>query len=476
MKESVLEKKRPSFAYSVLLLITLAIMLVVGLTILKAPLAVVMFVAWLVVDAFAIKLGYSYKELEHIGIKQVGKSLQSVVIMLAVGVLISSWIAAGTVPTIIYYGLKIINPKYYLATTLIICAIVSMFTGTSWGTIGTVGVALLGIGISMGINPGMIAGALISGSWFGDKLSPLSDTTNFQSGVMGVPLITHVKHMLYTTVPAVIISLIIFFILGSGQTVNADINSIKAVGDSLEKFFIISPITLIPLIVVVVLLVKQRPASQSILIGGVLGMILAIFYQKFDASLVLNSALKGFSYDFNDEFLNTLLNRGGMDSMTRTIQALIFTTALGGMIRDMDILNVIIEPIGEKLNSTFSLILSAMFVAYLSIALTGSHMFAAIMVQSTMLDLFKNKKLKPENASRICEDCGTLGVTLIPYGVTAMFIVDTLGISFASFMPFVFFCYLSPLFNLVAAITGIGIARYTDEELLELENLEMKEV
>ena len=387
MKESVLEKKRPSFAYSVLLLITLAIMLVVGLTILKAPLAVVMFVAWLVVDAFAIKLGYSYKELEHIGIKQVGKSLQSVVIMLAVGVLISSWIAAGTVPTIIYYGLKIINPKYYLATTLIICAIVSMFTGTSWGTIGTVGVALLGIGISMGINPGMIAGALISGSWFGDKLSPLSDTTNFQSGVMGVPLITHVKHMLYTTVPAVIISLIIFFILGSGQTVNADINSIKAVGDSLEKFFIISPITLIPLIVVVVLLVKQRPASQSILIGGVLGMILAIFYQKFDASLVLNSALKGFSYDFNDEFLNTLLNRGGMDSMTRTIQALIFTTALGGMIRDMDILNVIIEPIGEKLNSTFSLILSAMFVAYLSIALTGSHMFAAIMVQSTMLDL-----------------------------------------------------------------------------------------
>ena len=217
MDDSVLMKKRPSFGYSVLLLVTLAAMLILGLTILKAPLAVVMFLAWLVVNLFAIKLAYTYKELEKIGIKQVGKSLQSVVIMLAVGVLISSWIASGTVPTIIYYGLKIINPKYYLATTLIICAIVSMFTGTSWGTIGTVGVALLGIGISMGINPGMVAGALISGSWFGDKLSPLSDTTNFQSGVMGVPLMTHVKHMLYTTVPAFIISLILFLILGSGK-------------------------------------------------------------------------------------------------------------------------------------------------------------------------------------------------------------------------------------------------------------------
>ena len=232
-------------------------------------------------------------------------------------------------------------------------------------------------------------------------------------------------------------------------------------------FYKINPITLIPLIVVVILLIKQRPASQSILIGGVLGMILAVFYQNFNITLVLRSALTGFKFNFDDKFLNTLLNRGGMDSMTRTIQALIFTTGIGGMMRDMDILKVIVEPIGKKLKSTFSLISSAMFVAYLSIALTGSHMFASIMVQSTMLDLFKKKKLKPENASRITEDCGTLGVTLIPYGVTAMFIVDTLGIPFTAFVPFVFFCFLSPLFNLVCALTGIGIAKYTDKEMEE---------
>ena len=460
-------KKKPSFWYAVLMLFCLAAMLVIGLTMLKAPLAVVMFLAWLVINLFAMKLGYTYKELETIGIRQVGKSLQAVVIMLAVGILISSWIASGTVPTIIYYGLKIISPKFYLATTLIICAIVSMFTGTSWGTIGTVGVALLGVGISMGINPGMIAGALISGSWFGDKLSPLSDTTNFQSGIMGVPLMTHVKHMLYTTVPAFLLTLVLFLILGHGIGVSVDIGVIQDVEDKLSRFYKINPITLIPLIVVVILLIKQRPASQSILIGGVLGMILAVFYQNFNITLVLRSALTGFKFNFDDKFLNTLLNRGGMDSMTRTIQALIFTTGIGGMMRDMDILKVIVEPIGKKLKSTFSLISSAMFVAYLSIALTGSHMFASIMVQSTMLDLFKKKKLKPENASRITEDCGTLGVTLIPYGVTAMFIVDTLGIPFTAFVPFVFFCFLSPLFNLVCALTGIGIAKYTDKEMEE---------
>lgn len=468
MGNAITSKKAPSCGYAVMMLLTLSVLLVVGMTVFRAPLAVIMFLMWLVVNLFALKLGYTYAELETIGIRQVGKSMQSVVIMLAVGVLISSLIASGTVPTIIYYGLKIINPKFYLATTLIICALVSMFTGTSWGTIGTVGVALLGVGISMGINPGLVAGALISGSWFGDKLSPLSDTTNFQSSIMGVPLMTHVKHLLYTTVPAFILSLILFLIFGHGLNVHADIGAIEQVESQLSSFYKIHPITLMPLIVVVVLLIQQRSASQSILIGSILGMFLAVFYQNFDTKLVLKSALTGFKYQFNNTFLNTLLNRGGMDSMTRTIQALIFTTGIGGMMREMDILKVIIEPIGKRLKSVFSLISSAMFVAYLSIALTGSHMFASIMVQSTMLDLFKKKKLKPENASRITEDCCTLGVTLIPYGVTALFIVDTLGIPFSTFVPFVFFCYLSPLFNFVCALTGIGIAKYTDEEIEKL--------
>lgn len=466
---NVKTKKKPEFGYAVLLLLVLAAILVCGLSVIKAPLAVIMFISWLVVNLFAIRLGYTYSELEKIAITQVGHSLQSVVIMLAVGMLISSWIASGTVPTIIYYGLQIINPDYYLVTTLVICAIVSMFTGTSWGTIGTVGVALLGIGISLGIHPGMIAGALISGSWFGDKLSPLSDTTNFQSGVMGVPLMTHVKHMLYTTVPAFIVSAILFFILGKGNVQSFNDSVILEITSKLSTFFKINLLTLVPLVVVIILLIKQRPASQSILIGALLGMAIAIFYQGFDVKMVIGSGLTGFKYEFNDDFFNKLLNRGGMDSMTRTIQALIFTTGLGGMLREMDILKVIIDPLSHKIKSTFALIASGIFITYLSIALTGSHMFAAIMVQSAMLDLYKKNGLKPENASRITEDCGTLGVTLIPYGVTALFIVDTLGIDFGTFFPYVFFCFLCPVFNLLCGLTGIGIARYTEEEMKEMD-------
>lgn len=464
-----LPKKEPSFAYASLVLVTIAIIMVCGIRIFQAPLAVVMFLSWLIVNFFAHFLGYTYPELETIAIDTIRNSIQAVIIMLGVGVLISAWIAAGTVPTIIYYGLSLINPSYFLVATLLICALTSMFTGTSWGTIGTVGIALLGIGNGMGIHPGMIAGALISGSWFGDKLSPLSDTTNFASSVMGVPLMTHVKHMLYTTVPALVVSAILFLILGFGAgTANVNTDSISTIQAGLQANYHIGLISLIPMIVVITLLLMRRPASQSILIGGALGILFAIFYQGFDTSMVLKAALTGFDYDFNNDFLSKLLNRGGMDSMTRTIQALIFTTGMGGMLREMRILNVLVGKISHKINSTFSSIATGSFVSYLSIALTGSHMFAAIMVQSTVLDLFKKNGLKPENASRICEDCGTLGVTLIPYGVTALFIVDTLNISFSQYVPYAFLCYLCPIFGLLCGLTGFGIARYSEEEMLKL--------
>ena len=470
MDQNLDVKKTPSLRFSLILLFIIGTFMVVGIRVFKAPLAVVMFLAWLIINAFAHLLGYTYTELEKIAINTISNSLQAVIIMLGVGVLISSWIAAGTVPTIIDYGLEIINPKFFLFTSLIICAITSLFTGTSWGTIGTVGIALLGIGNGMGVNPGMTAGAIISGAWFGDKLSPLSDTTNFASSVMGVPLMTHIKSMLYSSVPTFIATAIIFLVLGFGDGTSAvstdAINNIQA---GLNANFKLGLIPLIPMVVVITLLLKQRPPAQSILIGGALGMLIAIAYQGMDISMVLQAALTGFDYEFSDEFLTTLLNRGGMDSMTRTIQALIFTTGMGGMLREMRILNVIVDKISHKIKSAFQSILAAMLVSYSSIALTGSHMFAAIMVESTCKDLFKRNGLKPQNASRICEDCGTLGVTLIPYGVTALFIVDTLGIAFTEYVPYAFFCYLSPVFTLILALTGFGIFKYSESEMKVME-------
>ncbi|QSX06761.1 Na+/H+ antiporter NhaC [Sedimentibacter sp. zth1] len=462
------EKKTPSFAFSLMTLLALATFLIVMIRAFGAPLNVAMFIAWIFISLLSIKLGFTYRELENVALDTIRRSLSSVVIMLAVGALIGVFIAAGTVPTIIFYGMKIISAKYYLVTTLLLCAIVSMFTGTSWGTIGTVGVALLGIGEGLGIPLGMIAGAIISGSWFGDKLSPLSDTTNFAAGVMGIDVMVHVKHMLYSTIPALITSAIIFLFLGfriSGA--EADFTLMNQISDGLAANFHIGLITLVPMIIVVTMLLRKQSAVVSILSGVIAAIFIAIFYQGLDPKTVLTSFMKGYNQPFEQAYLCKLLNRGGMNCMNSTVQAVIFTTGIGGMIREIGIIKVLVSKFSSKIKTVGGLVASAIGVSYLSIGITGSHCFSAIMVQSTMLDLYRQRGLKPENLSRICEDCGTIGVTIIPWGVTAIFIINTLNIPFATYFPFAFFCFLCPIFSLLCGITGIGMAKYTDEEMQE---------
>ncbi|MEF9992207.1 MAG: Na+/H+ antiporter NhaC [Romboutsia sp.] len=464
------EKQIPSFSYSLFTLLSLAVFMVLGIRVFGAHLNVTMFIAWMLINVLALKLGYTYSDLETKALDTIRNSLQAVVIMLAVGALIGVWIASGTVPTIIFYGMKIINAKYFLVTSLLLCAIVSMCTGTSWGTMGTVGVALLGVGTGLGVPAGMTAGAIISGSWFGDKLSPLSDTTNFAAGVMNVNVMTHVKHMLYTTVPSLIVSAILFLFLGFKVSGTADFTLIEQISLGLDENFKLGIVTLLPMVVVIAMLLQKKSPAQSILSGVICGIIIAIFYQGFEPALVFDSFYKGFNKEFELEFLSTLLNRGGMNSMNSTVQAVIFTSGVGGMIREIGIINVLVSTFAQKIKTTAGLVASAMSISYLSIGLTGSHTFSAIMVQSTMKDLFKLKGLKPENVSRICEDCGTLGVTIIPWGVTAVFIMNTLNIGYAEYLPYAFLCYLCPLFSLLCGITGIGMAKYTKEEIeLELE-------
>lgn len=468
--DTMCKKKEPSFGYALFMLLSMAAFLVIVMMVYGAPLNVAMFLAWMLIAIFGYKLGYTYTELQTIGLDAARGSLVSVVIMLGVGALISTFIAAGTVPTIIFYGMQIISIKYYLVTAVLLCAIVSMFTGTSWGTMGTVGVALLGIGEGLGIPLGMIAGAIISGSWFGDKLSPLSDTTNFAAGVFGLDVMVHVKHMLYTTIPALIVTALLFLFLGFNiSATQADFTLMNTISTGLANHFKLGIIPLIPMFVVITLLLMKKPAVVSILSGVILAILIAIWYQGCEPSSVLKSFMTGYSFKFEHPYLNKLLNRGGMNTMNSTVQAIIFTTGIGGMIREMGIVSTIVAKFSHKINSVVALIASAIGVSYLSIGLTGSHCFSAIMVQSTMTDLYRQKGLKPENLSRICEDCGTIGVTIIPWGVTAIFIVSTLGVPFEQYFPYAFFCFLCPIFSILCGLTGIGIARYTPEEMTEFK-------
>ena len=393
-------KKVPSVGYAALMMISFAAFLIIGLLVFGAPLQTVVFLAWLLMNALSLPLGY---------------------------------------------------------------------TGTSWGTMGTVGIALLGVGTGLGIPVGMTAGAIISGSWFGDKLSPLSDTTNFAAAVMGIDVVKHAKHMCYTTIPALVASAVVFLFLGNSvaQTQGVSLEGIEEISTALQANFKVGLIPLIPMAVVIIMLLMQRAPAQSILIGVVTAIFIAVLYQGEDAGFVLKAFYSGYNKTFDQPFLTTLLNRGGMTCMNPTIQALIFTTGIGGMIREMGLVKILFTTIAGKIKSTLGLVATSMCISYASVAATGSHMFAAIMVQSTMLDLFKAKGLKPENVSRICEDCGTIGVTLIPYGVTATFIISTLGVSFAEYVPYAVFCFFCPLMSLICGATGFGMARYKEGEAVE---------
>ncbi|MCG8482401.1 MAG: Na+/H+ antiporter NhaC, partial [Clostridia bacterium] len=420
-------KKKPTLGYSILVLVTLIAFLAIGMAGFKIKLQVMMFLSWVLMGAFAVKLGISYNELENGAFDMLRKAMQALALMAAVGLLIGSWIAAGTVPTLIYAGLKVISPKFFLVTTLIFCSFVSLATGSSWGTMGTAGLATMGIGAGLGIPAGMTAGAVISGAYFGDKMSPLSDSTNLAAAVSGTDLFTHIKQMLYTTVPSYIISMIIFLILGFKYGVDEmDYSQVSEITTSLNQLFNIGIIPLIPALIVLGLLIKGKSPVLSILIGGIAGAVVAILYQGVDISTAFGVLWGGYHGDFGSVFLNKLLNRGGITGMLGVVALMIFALGLGGMVRVLGIMETILEAIANKIKSVRSLVASTLIVSYISSIISGSMAFAAVMTATLMGPLFEERKLKPENLSRIIEDAGTLGAPLIPWSTNGIFTMSML--------------------------------------------------
>ena len=467
--ESKKEFKTPSLGYSAFVLAALAISTFVQFKILGASLNVTMFLNWLLMTLLAIPLGFTYDDLEKKAAENLAGVLTTLFIMYAIGCLAGSWMASGTVPAIIYYGMDLMNAKFFLPTSLVLCSIVSVATGTSWGTLGTMGIALLGIGTGLGIPAGMTAGAAICGAWFGDKISPLSDTTNFTAGIVGTKLATHVKHMMYTTGPAYLATLVIFTVLGlrTAETSNLDTSLILETQQGIADTFHLGFPVLIPVLAVLVMLLLRMNATLSLLVGAFAGSLVAILYQGSTTALAFNCLYNGFKGTFESEFLTSLLNRGGITSMLSTTMTVIFCVGIGGMMKAMGVIQVLVSYLTKLLHTTFSLVLISEVIAYLAQMLSGSHYFSDVILNSTMLDIYKEKGLKPENLSRVMEDCNTIGGTMIPWSSTGLYIVGTLGVAFTEYFPFVFLCYLTPIMGLICAATGWGIARYKEGELHE---------
>ncbi|WP_270941764.1 Na+/H+ antiporter NhaC [Romboutsia lituseburensis] len=469
-----IEKRKPTFKFAALVMIAIISLTTVGMVVFKASITVMFLLSWLIVVPAAMKLGYTNSEIEDLGF-EVGKgAFQSNLIVLSVGVLIAAWIAAGTIPTIVYSGLTIITPKYFLVTTLIVCSLTSIATGTSWGTLGTSGIALMSIGTSMGVPAGLTAGAIISGAFFGDKISPLSDSTNLSAAVCKTDVITHIKHMTLSTTPSYIICVILYTVMGFKYANNTiDYNQINQVMEVLNANFNIGFVAVIPIIFLFILLLLQKPSIVSILASAVVGAVIAFVQEGAGIDKLLDYMLNGFSIETGLTYTDQLLNRGGIMSMAETVLLVFVVFVIAGILQKTGFLEVLLEPMLSKIGKSRTKLIGTTFVAsYLANAFSSSMMFTSVFVGTIMSPLYKQFKLKPENLSRIIQDTATLGAPLIPWNSNAIFCSQTLGVSPFEFIPYCFLSWITPVVTFIYGVTGFTMTTYTDEEFDMIEQPE----
>ncbi|MCY1569397.1 Na+/H+ antiporter NhaC [Staphylococcus pettenkoferi] len=417
--------------------------------------------------------GYDFEEVEEMMYKGIRHALPAIVIIMLVGLVIGSWIGGGVVATMIYYGLRLINPTYFLVVVIILCSIVALAIGSSWSTMATVGVACMGIGISMGISSGMVAGAVICGSYFGDKMSPLSDTTNLASGLTEVPLFEHIKHMFYTTIPAIVITLIVYFFIGLRYG-NRNFNSgkIDQILNTMNDNFTITPWLLLVPAIVIILVVLKVPAIPAICAGVILGFFSQIFIQGDSLTDALTALQTGYSIHTDNHMVNELFNRGGLEDMFYTISLTLVAMTFGGVLEYSGMLAALINVILKFAKRTGSLIASVI-VSCIGTNFTCSEQYISIIVPSRMFaDAFKLKKLHAKNLSRALEDGGTLTSVFVPWNTCGVFIATTLGVSAGTYAPFAILNYIVPVISIIYGYTGFKIVKDKTAKVENPEGLE----
>ncbi|MCP4748995.1 MAG: Na+/H+ antiporter NhaC [Desulfobacteraceae bacterium] len=427
----------------------------------------------LVAALIGLKAGFSWKEIEQSMLNGIANSLQAIVILAIIGILIGVWIMAGVVPTLLFYGLKILHPKIFLPATVLICAITSLATGTSWGTSGTIGIALIGIGSGLGFPLPLVAGAVLSGAYFGDKMSPLSDTTNLAPAMAGTDLYTHIRHMTYTTAVSFGLTMIIEFVIGlfyNGGTVNTQsVNSIIA---GLEAQFTISPILLLPALIVLFLALKKISAIPGITIGIITAAILGAILQNNSLSDIISAAYSGYVSETGVKAVDSLITKGGFSSMMYTISLILCAMMFGGIMEGTNQLRAIVNKLLEKSKSTGSLFAATIFTAVASNLVLCDQYMSIVMTGKMYAQSFKDRGLHPKNLSRAIEDGATVTANLVPWNSGGAYQSATLGVPTIAYLPFNFFCWLSPIVSLIFGIFNITIERVEESNEENLQNSE----
>jgi len=426
----------------------------------------------------AFCIGIKWKEIQDGIIKNIGIATPSIIILLLIGALAGTWMVSGVVPAMIYYGLEFLSPKFFLMLSVVICAIVSVVSGSSWSTIATIGVALLGIGNAMGFNPALVAGAVISGAYFGDKVSPLSDTTNLAPAMANVDLFVHIRYMMFTTVPSIVITLILFLIIGFTNNNTLEAESILQVQEAIKEHFTITPWLFLVPVLLFMLISKKVPAIPAIFAGTIIGGIFAVIFQSdiiyqlsestsyLQASydVVVKSIFTSTSIPVSNENIQDLLSTNGMAGMLNTIWLILTAMVFSGVLEASGILKKITASMLKAVNSTGSLVTTTVAsCGFLNV--TASDQYISIVVTGRMFsESYRKRNLKPEVLSRTLEDAGTVTSVLVPWNTCGAAQAGALGVATAAFAPFCFFNILSPIVTITMAYLNIKIRKIDKKE------------
>jgi len=469
--------KAPSLVDALIPIVSLVIML--GMSVYffgdnssYGPNQIVLMICAAIVILIGIKNGHRWKSIEKSIVKGISMAMVAILILMLVGGLIGTWILAGIVPTMIYYGLNLLSPDYFYVASCLICAVIAISIGSSWTVAGTIGISLIAMASALGLSVEATAGAIISGAYFGDKMSPLSDTTNLAPAVSGTDLFSHIQHMMWTTMPSLVIACIFFLVLGLSNETSAELSDLETTLTFLKSQFHISLWLMLPLLAVLYMAMRKVPAIATIFIGALLGGVFAMIFQG-DAIIakaevgaepataillsVWTALFDGYSSTSGNETIDSLLSRGGMSSMLNTIWLIITALSFGAVLEQTGLLQRIVDGILSMVNSTGSMI-AATIGTCIGTNILAADQYMAIVLPGRMYKLeFEKRGLDPVNLSRTLEDSATITSPLIPWNTCGAYMATTLGVATFAYLPYAIFNLVNPIISLIYGYTGFKL-------------------
>ena len=443
------------------------------------PNQIALIIGAVVASTIGWRNGQQWQQIENAIINGVTIALKPILILFCVGLLIGSWILSGTVPTMIYYSLLILDPAIFYAASCLICGIIALSIGSSWTVAGTVGIALIGAAAGLGLSVEITAGAIISGAYFGDKMSPLSETTNLAPAVAGTDLFSHISHMVWTTVPSIVIALVLYIIIGVNIDTDNSANDLAVTMQLIQDNFTINPFMLLPVIILLIMAQKKLPPIPTILAGAFVGVVLALLFQQ---SAVLSLAgdtpnvflglfkgtwqtlFDGFSLSSGNETLDDLMTRGGMSSMLNTVWLILCAMVFGAVMDHTGLLQCLVNYALSFVHSTGSLITTTILTCIGANIIT-SDQYISIVLPGRMYKMeFQNRTLDAKNLSRCLEDAGTMTSPLIPWNTCGAYMAGTLGVATFSYLPYCFFNLICPVIAVIYGYTNFKIAPLVAEQ------------